>query len=92
MCQYEALVRLIITKIPIGMEGCGKVVEEKCHAVRLARLGGGFDQAGELRGELDQLALFFAEPFEVKDGYATVPTRPGNGIEWNEDAVRKYAY
>ena len=33
-----------------------------------------------------------AEPFEVKDGYATVPARPGNGIEWNEDAVRKYAY
>ncbi len=32
-----------------------------------------------------------AEPFEVKDGYATVPARPGNGIEWNEDAVRKYA-
>lgn len=33
-----------------------------------------------------------AEPFEVRDGIVTVPDRPGNGIEWNEDAVRKYAY
>jgi mandelate racemase len=33
-----------------------------------------------------------AEPFEVKDGYAVVPDRPGNGIEWNEGMVRKYAY
>jgi mandelate racemase len=33
-----------------------------------------------------------AEPFEVKDGIAKVPNRPGNGIDWNEDAVRKYAY
>ena len=33
-----------------------------------------------------------AEPFEVKDGYATVPSRPGNGIEWDEAAVSKYAY
>ena len=33
-----------------------------------------------------------AEPFVVKNGFVTVPDRPGNGIEWNEDAVRKYAY
>jgi mandelate racemase len=33
-----------------------------------------------------------AQPFEVKDGIAHVPNRPGNGIEWNEDAVRKFAY
>jgi len=33
-----------------------------------------------------------AEPFEVKDGQCIVPDKPGNGIEWNEDAVRKYAY
>lgn len=33
-----------------------------------------------------------AEPFALKDGHMTVPARPGNGIEWNEDAVRKYAY
>jgi mandelate racemase len=32
------------------------------------------------------------EPFEVIDGHAVVPDRPGNGIEWNEAAVAKYAY
>lgn len=33
-----------------------------------------------------------AEPFQVVDGQAIVPNRPGNGIEWNEAAVAKYAY
>ena len=33
-----------------------------------------------------------AEPFEVKDGFVNVPNRPGNGIDWNEDAIRKFAY
>jgi mandelate racemase len=32
-----------------------------------------------------------AEPFEIKDGNIIVPDRPGNGIEWNEDAVKHYA-
>lgn len=33
-----------------------------------------------------------AEPFEVVDGHAIVPNRPGNGIDWNEEAVAKFAY
>lgn len=33
-----------------------------------------------------------AEPFEVKDGFTHVPDRPGNGIAWNEKAVKRYAY
>jgi mandelate racemase len=33
-----------------------------------------------------------AEPFEVKDGFIYVPDRPGNGIAWDEEAVRRYAY
>ncbi len=33
-----------------------------------------------------------AEPFELANGHVTVPDRPGNGIEWNESAVAKYAY
>ena len=33
-----------------------------------------------------------AEPFEVVDGHVAVPNRPGNGIEWNEAMVAKYAY
>jgi len=32
------------------------------------------------------------EPFPVADGYLTIPNRPGAGLEWNEDAVRRYAY
>jgi len=30
------------------------------------------------------------QPFEVKDGNVLIPDRPGAGIEWNEDAVKKY--
>lgn len=33
-----------------------------------------------------------AEPFEVADGHCIVPDRPGNGIEWDEAMVAKYAY
>jgi mandelate racemase len=33
-----------------------------------------------------------AQPFEVEDGFVNVPNRPGNGIDWNEDAIRKFAY
>jgi mandelate racemase len=32
------------------------------------------------------------EPFQVKDGQCIVPDRLGNGIEWDEGAVGKYAY
>ena len=32
------------------------------------------------------------EPFEVKNGMAIVPDRIGNGIDWDEDAVKKYQY
>ncbi len=32
------------------------------------------------------------EPFEVVNGRAIVPNRAGNGIDWNEDAVKKYQY
>ena len=32
-----------------------------------------------------------AEPFLVKDGYATVSAAPGNGLAWNEAAIKKLA-
>jgi mandelate racemase len=32
-----------------------------------------------------------ARPFEVKEGQIVVPDTPGNGIAWNEVAVKKYA-
>jgi mandelate racemase len=31
------------------------------------------------------------EPLRVKDGFAQIPDRPGAGIVWNEDAVKRYA-
>jgi len=33
-----------------------------------------------------------AEPFELANGYVTVPNRPGNGIAWDEAAVKRFAY
>jgi len=33
-----------------------------------------------------------AEPFELRGGGLVVPERPGCGIEWDEKAVRRYAY
>jgi mandelate racemase len=33
-----------------------------------------------------------AEPFEVKNGQLIIPNRPGNGLAWNEDAVKRYRY
>ncbi len=33
-----------------------------------------------------------AEPFEVKHGQVIIPDRPGNGLAWNEDAIKRYRY
>lgn len=33
-----------------------------------------------------------AEPFALKDGHLIVPNRPGNGLAWNEQAVKRYRY
>jgi len=30
------------------------------------------------------------QPVQVKDGHFLIPDRPGNGIEWDEDAVGRY--
>jgi mandelate racemase len=30
-------------------------------------------------------------PYEVRDGLLHIPDRPGLGLDWNEDAVRKYS-
>jgi len=32
-----------------------------------------------------------AEPFQLKDGHLMVPEKPGQGIEWDEKAVSKFA-
>ena len=30
------------------------------------------------------------EPFKLDSGMLVIPDRPGAGIEWNEDAVKRY--
>ncbi len=38
----------------------------------------------------DWAEAILAEPFTVKDGIATVPNTPGNSIDWDEAAIKKY--
>ena len=40
---------------------------------------------------MDWAAPIVAEPIQIKDGCALIPDRPGSGIAWNEDAVKRYA-
>jgi len=30
------------------------------------------------------------EPFRLEDGHLLIPDQPGNGIEWDEDAIERY--
>jgi mandelate racemase len=39
----------------------------------------------------DWVDPILAEPFKVAGGMIDVPDRPGAGIEWNEDAVRRHS-
>ncbi len=32
-----------------------------------------------------------AEPFRAKDGFVTVTDKPGSGVDWNEQAVKRFA-
>jgi mandelate racemase len=40
---------------------------------------------------VDWAAPVLAEPAQVKDGHVLIPDRPGVGITWNEEAVKRYA-
>jgi len=40
---------------------------------------------------VDWAAAILAEPLVVKDGHVQVPDRPGNGLEWDQAAVARYA-
>ena len=40
---------------------------------------------------VDWAAPVLADPVQVKDGNVLIPDRPGAGITWNEEAVRRYA-
>jgi mandelate racemase len=39
---------------------------------------------------VDWAGAILAEPFAVADGQITIPDRPGNGLAWNADAVKRY--
>jgi mandelate racemase len=32
------------------------------------------------------------KPYSVKEGFLEIPNLPGVGIEWDEDAVKRYRY
>ncbi len=40
---------------------------------------------------MDWASPIVAEPIQVRDGYVLIPDRPGSGMTWNEEAVRRYA-
>jgi len=39
---------------------------------------------------VDWAAPILKEPIQIRDGHAIIPNRPGAGIEWNDDAVRRF--
>ncbi|HYB44193.1 MAG TPA: enolase C-terminal domain-like protein [Candidatus Methylomirabilis sp.] len=40
---------------------------------------------------MDWAAPLLQEPLGAKDGFVRIPDRPGAGIKWDEDAVKRYA-
>jgi mandelate racemase len=40
---------------------------------------------------MDWATPIVTEPYQIKDGHALIPDRPGVALEWNEDAVKRYA-
>ena len=39
---------------------------------------------------VDWANAILAEPLRIVDGEAVIPDRPGTGVAWNEDAVKRY--
>ncbi|MEK9725677.1 MAG: enolase C-terminal domain-like protein, partial [Rhodospirillaceae bacterium] len=39
----------------------------------------------------DWAAPVMAEPLKIENGHAVIPDRPGTGVAWDEDAVKRYA-
>ena len=40
----------------------------------------------------DRADPILMDPFKLENGFLIVPDRPGQGIEWDEKAVAKFAY
>ena len=41
---------------------------------------------------VDWAAQILAEPLRIVDGMAQVPERPGTGVSWDEDAVKRLSH
>jgi mandelate racemase len=39
---------------------------------------------------VDWAAPVLAEPLRIVDGFAHIPERAGNGLQWDPDAVKRY--
>jgi mandelate racemase len=39
---------------------------------------------------VDWADALLAEPLRVRDGLAETPARPGNGLQWDPDAVARF--
>jgi len=39
---------------------------------------------------VDWADAILEQPLKIVDGEAVVPDRPGSGVSWNEDAVKRY--
>ncbi|MGH7416902.1 MAG: enolase C-terminal domain-like protein [Candidatus Rokuibacteriota bacterium] len=40
---------------------------------------------------MDWAVPLLQEPVRVRDGFASIPDRPGAGVEWDEAAVKRYS-
>jgi hypothetical protein len=68
LCHDDALFRIVITQVPEGMECRRQIIEIEGDPVRLARAGGGFHFARELRRLLDQRELVRPAGRAASDG------------------------
>jgi mandelate racemase len=39
---------------------------------------------------VDWAAPILQQPLVIKNGHAKIPDRPGNGLEWDEEAVKRW--
>ena len=39
---------------------------------------------------VDWAGAILAEPLRIEDGTAVIPDRPGTGVAWDEEAVKRY--